>query len=375
MRSTFLSLSLVLVLLGSLSSVFGHMEMKYPPPRLSQYSDLFDYTEIDYDINAPLNVKGNQLCQGKPAGPVTATLTAGQKFTSQIVGYAPHKGGHCQWSLSYDQGKTFVVIDTYMENCPLTPNWEVTIPATAPASNKAILAWSWVNAEGNREYYMNCADVAIKQNNPAYATAGSVTGPKLLIVNQPGYPTIPEFLGNPKTGKELFDARPTITVKLSGSSTAPPTTPPTTPTQPTQPTEPAPPTTPTTPTTPSTPSNPPPPSTNCRCQWAAFCGADSCGKTGAESACQCASGAVCQGGPSFQCRAPGAGGAPSPVEPTPPTAPTPPSNPAPTPGANCRCLWAAYCGADTCGVQGAGSACQCATGTKCQGGPYFQCRA
>merc|ERR1712000_735608 len=30
----------------------------------------------------------------------------------------------------------------------------VTIPADAPAKENILFAWSWINVEGNREYYM-----------------------------------------------------------------------------------------------------------------------------------------------------------------------------------------------------------------------------
>jgi hypothetical protein len=365
---------LIITLLCNIILIYGHMEMKYPAPRLSQYAGIWDYTQIDYDMNAPLNMKGNKLCQGKPAMQTTATLNAGQTITVQIVGSAPHKGGHCQFALSYDNGVTWVVIADHLRTCPLNGNYQVTIPSTAPASNNAVLAWTWINAEGNREYYMNCADIVIKQANSQYVTAGFVTGKKLLIANQPGYPTVPEFLGNPETGMDLINARPTITVKLSGTSTGGTTTPPTT----TPPTTTPPTTTPPTTTPPTTtPPTTTPPSTTpstgtCKCLWAAYCGADSCGKTGATSACQCSSGSVCLGSPTFQCRKPGAAGAPVPTT-NPPVDVTPPVI-LPTPGANCRCLWASYCGSDTCGIQGAGSACQCTGVTTCRGAPSFQCR-
>lgn len=354
------------------------MEMKFPAPRFSQYG-IWDYTQIDYDVSSPLNVKGNRLCQGKPAMQPTATVTAGETIQVPIVGYAPHKGGHCQFALSYDQERTWVVIADHLRTCPLGGTYPVTIPATAPASDKVVFAWTWVNAEGNREYYMNCADIVIKQPNPQYAKDGYVTGKKLLIVNQPGYPTIPEFLGNENMGLELFNARPTITVRLSGSSTPTPPAPepeqpkpeepkPETP-KPEEPEPQEPPTPP--PTTP--PTNPPttPPSNgNCVCQWSFYCGKDSCGRIGEGSACQCPQNTVCMGeAANYQCRAQGAGGAPVPSNPP----PTPPPVITPPPGVNCRCLWASYCGPDSCGVQGQGSACQCPSGTVCKGGPYFQC--
>jgi hypothetical protein len=366
-------LTLIIICLLQLCLISSHMEMKYPAPRLSQYAGIWDYTQIDYDINAPLNMKGNKLCQGKPSGQTTTTLTAGQTITSQIVGSAPHKGGHCQFALSYDNGVTWVVIADHLRTCPINGNYAVTIPSTAPPSTNAIFAWTWINAEGNREYYMNCADVVIIQPNSQYTTAGFVTGKKLLIANQPGYPTVPEFLGNAETGMDLINARPTITVKLSGTTSGGTTTPPPTTTPPTTtpPTTTPPTTTPPT-TTPPTTVPPTTDTSNCKCLWAAYCGADSCGRTGTLSSCQCSTGSVCLSAPTYQCRKPGAGGAP--VSTTPPSPVD--ENPIilPTPGANCRCLWAAYCGSDTCGIQGISSACQCTGGTTCRGGPSWQCR-
>jgi hypothetical protein len=361
-----------------------HMELKFPAPRLSQYAGIWDYTQIDYNMNAPLNMHGNLLCQGKTAMTPTATFTAGQTFTAEIVGSAPHGGGHCQFALTYDNGKTWVVIQDNFRTCPLAGIYPVTIPATAPASNNVALAWTWINAVGNREYYMNCADIIIK--NPT--ASNTLTGKKLLVVNLPGTPTVPEFLGNLETGMDLLNARPTITVTVAGGS-QPPSTPTPTPT-PTPTSTPTPTAAPTasptatpTPTPTPTPTAPSTPGTNCQCAWAAYCGADTCGVTGAQSACQCKSGSVCLGGPSYQCRSPGVGGAPVsiPVT-TPPSTTAPPTTPPPTTsppsppsgGTNCKCLWASYCGADSCGVTGTGSACQCPSGTTCQGGPYFQCR-
>lgn len=370
------TLFLLCLLLITNNNVNCHMEMKYPAPRLSPHAGIWDYTQVDYDINSPLNMKGNTLCQGKPASTPTATLNAGQTITVQIVGSAPHKGGHCQFSLSYDGGQNYVVIKDHLRTCPLEGNYQVTIPPTAPESDKVVFAWSWVNAEGNREYYMNCADVIIKQSNSNYKTSGTITGKKLLVVNQPGHPTIGEFLGNNEKGLELFNARPTITVKLSGSTTTPPVVDPPTPPKPVDPptpTDPIPPKpTDPKPTDPK-PTEPTNPGTNCRCLWAGYCGPDSCGVSGTNSACSCSNGQVCMGGPYFQCKASSGGntGPTVPIEEDPNT-----NNPPviPPPNSNCRCLWAGYCGADTCGVSGSNSACRCGSNQVCTGTPYFQCR-
>jgi hypothetical protein len=82
----------------------------------------------------------------------------------------------------------------------------VTIPSSAPPGN-ATLTWTWVNAAGNREYYMNCVDVTLTGG----PKDGKVTGPQNLVANMPNAPTIPEFnVGGDRA--DLFDKRPIITL-------------------------------------------------------------------------------------------------------------------------------------------------------------------
>ncbi|KAK9760764.1 Chitinase 4 [Basidiobolus ranarum] len=70
---------------------------------------------------------------------------------------------------------------------------------------------------------MNCADIEIKGS-----TDGYITGPKLLVANLPGYPTIPEFPNDgPDDGRDLLAARPPITIRPVKDTT--PTTTSTTP--------------------------------------------------------------------------------------------------------------------------------------------------
>ncbi|RKP33995.1 hypothetical protein BJ085DRAFT_2490, partial [Dimargaris cristalligena] len=105
--------------------------------------------------------------------------SASVKFSSTG---AAHNGGHCQFSLSYDKGKTFTAIHTIMNSCPtLGGSLSVPIPSNAPSAAMAIFAWTWVNKSGNREFYMNCADVKIEGK-----AGGSLSGPKIVIANYPG---------------------------------------------------------------------------------------------------------------------------------------------------------------------------------------------
>ena len=113
----------------------------------------------------------------------------------QIVG-AAHSGGSCQISLSYDKGQTWVVVQSWQGNCPrvsvpgtisnhydLNQNYTFNIPSSFPSGDRVIVAWSWVNASGNREFYMSCSCISIQGNSTATTTTPH--GPPLLIANLP----------------------------------------------------------------------------------------------------------------------------------------------------------------------------------------------
>ncbi|KXN67567.1 hypothetical protein CONCODRAFT_42719, partial [Conidiobolus coronatus NRRL 28638] len=146
-------------------------------------------------------------CKGAPVGPSQATLAAGSTVNLEFDYGAIHNGGHCQFGLSWDNAKTIVTFKTILKTCFLDGlTIPVTIPSSAPPGN-ATLTWTWVNAAGNREYYMNCVDVTLT-GGPAN---GKVTGPQNLVANMPGAPTIPEFnVGGDRA--DLFEKRPIISL-------------------------------------------------------------------------------------------------------------------------------------------------------------------
>ena len=88
------------------------------------------------------------------------TYTAGQKYNVSLAGSAVHGGWSCQLSLSYDNGTSFHVIESIEGGCPLESSYDFTMPNDV-ANGDALFAWTWFNFEGNREMYMNCADVTI----------------------------------------------------------------------------------------------------------------------------------------------------------------------------------------------------------------------
>ncbi|KAJ1642560.1 hypothetical protein J3B02_005097, partial [Coemansia erecta] len=181
-------------------------------------------------MNSPINsmtLGGTMpLCRHTtPYATPSATWTAGQSVTIKFSPHAAaHSGGHCEFSISYDNGKTFAVIHQELRYCFLgskpasTTNtatilsYTFDLPADLPSSDKAVFAWTWVNASGNREFYMNCADVAIKGGS-----SSSYTGKEMTIANYPGYPTIPEFVQDYDTGLQYYTNAKQITVSPNGS--------------------------------------------------------------------------------------------------------------------------------------------------------------
>ncbi|KAK2734147.1 hypothetical protein FQN57_001862 [Myotisia sp. PD_48] len=153
------------VLVGAIcaSTALAHIEMTYPFAIGSKYDRQNTQEEIDYDNPSPLKTDGsNYPCRGNHLNHRWRSVknyTAGQTDTIKLAGIA-HRGGSCQLSLSYDNGKTFKVIQSEMGGCPLTLQSKFQIPTFAP-TGKALLGWTWFNYEGNREMYMNCAMIEI----------------------------------------------------------------------------------------------------------------------------------------------------------------------------------------------------------------------
>ncbi|KAK9704541.1 hypothetical protein K7432_010121 [Basidiobolus ranarum] len=194
------------VLLSFAALTVAHMEMVQPPPRHSKYNPTFPGVP-DYNMVDPLGVFP---CKGYEQGGIVQTVKAGGSISVKLSGVATHSGGHCQFAISYDAGQTFAVLDTIYSNCIISGlDYTVPIPSTAGSSKNVIFAWTWINKIGNREYYMNCADIEIQGSADGY-----ITGPKLLVANLPGYSTIPEFPNDgPNDGRDLLAARPTITIR------------------------------------------------------------------------------------------------------------------------------------------------------------------
>ncbi|KAI9291836.1 hypothetical protein K502DRAFT_336119 [Neoconidiobolus thromboides FSU 785] len=144
-------LSALLLFLGAVHQVTSHIEMINPPPRKSQYNKNYSESEFDYSYTSPLGTDYPYPCRGYIK----------ENISVQLRGTATHDGGHCQFSVSYND-RDWVVLKGVYGNC-LTGGLSYDIPILANApSGSVTFAWGWINRSGNREYYMNCADITIK---------------------------------------------------------------------------------------------------------------------------------------------------------------------------------------------------------------------
>ncbi|KAF7958431.1 hypothetical protein EAE96_001979 [Botrytis aclada] len=182
------SLALGAVLCASV--INAHMSMTWPLPFRSALNPNAVQSQIDYSITAPLAASGSNFpCKyndmGTAGGKSVVTWSAGQTANWTVGTGAIHGGGSCQVALSYDSGKTFKVIHSYIGSCPtaVSSSADFTVPADAPAG-EAMFAWTWQNQIGNREFYMSCAAVTIEATNARAAPAVAFSArPDLFLVN------------------------------------------------------------------------------------------------------------------------------------------------------------------------------------------------
>jgi hypothetical protein len=183
------------------SSAYAHMQLNNPYPIRSPLNQAGGDNK-DYSYTSPLSTSGTGTgnafpCKGYQNDPFKSVTDykQGGQYQIGLAGSATHSGGSCQISLSYDTGKTFTVIDSIEGGCPLTSNYSFIIPSDAPTGN-ALFAWTWFNKVGNREMYMNCAQVTVtgassKRSHPremvsARASTAFSARPPLFVANVNG---------------------------------------------------------------------------------------------------------------------------------------------------------------------------------------------
>ncbi|KAJ1952722.1 hypothetical protein IWQ62_006161 [Dispira parvispora] len=207
------TVSLITLVAGCL----GHMYPSTPCVRGSPLAQC-GYPNPNVNLMAPIGTDNKPtfpICHhAEPYASPVETVQAGSSITVSFDGTAIHNGGHCEFSLSYDGGKTFVAIQTIIKKCFLEgKSFSVPIPKEAP-NGKAVFAWSWVNATGNREFYMTCSDIEIQGGG-----SGSLKGPKMLTPNYDGSsPKIGEFGQGGDDCSNLYKERPTIEISAGGAA-------------------------------------------------------------------------------------------------------------------------------------------------------------
>ncbi|KAF4552738.1 Hypothetical protein D9617_9g025280 [Elsinoe fawcettii] len=195
MKSThpFIRLHALAVILTLSRTALAHMEMKWPIPFRSKYDARLRAAQIDYNMMAPLSPDGSDFpCKGYEYDTIqgaTADFEAGQTYNVSLAGTIMHGGGSCQIAMSYDHGRTFKVIKSIIGGCPYKMNYDFTVPSYAP-DGTAILAWTWQNNVGNREFYMNCAEVQVAGASSSRKRQESVPGnfgdlPSMWVANLP----------------------------------------------------------------------------------------------------------------------------------------------------------------------------------------------
>ncbi|GJJ77098.1 hypothetical protein EMPS_09457 [Entomortierella parvispora] len=189
---------MVLALIPTLPLTNAHMAMLFPPPRGG-----WGTAQFDWKIHTFIGYNGFKFpCGGYKKGKVTpmkagdiipvrfwtSDMTYSQHITElpkKSYNEARHGGGLCEFSLSYDGGKSFRVIATYTKTCPdVLFKWPVRIPDNVPSCKKSgecLFSWSWTSALVP-QYYHNCADVTIEGK-----ANGRLPSKKMQVYNFKGY--------------------------------------------------------------------------------------------------------------------------------------------------------------------------------------------
>ncbi|KAK7947921.1 uncharacterized protein PG986_008807 [Apiospora aurea] len=140
-------------------TVLGHMNMADPPPlRYKGNPNAVKAGKVDSDITSP-NTAATFPCKG--AIPDFDDPVAGAPVATWYPG-------------EQHNGQTFIVVFSKIGACPTDPNIPFTLPANTPSADKVLFSWSWINHTGNREFYNNCAVLAIgaaKKNKKRAAPA------------------------------------------------------------------------------------------------------------------------------------------------------------------------------------------------------------
>lgn len=234
----FFSKSLAVLGLAALGK--SHMIMNTPVP--------FGKTSLN---NSPLDASGSDFpCKQRPgvysAEGASNEMALGSDQPLSFTGSAVHGGGSCQISITYDKAPTkdsvFKVIHSIEGGCPMRDasgnngndanqvspsSYSFKVPDNLP-TGEAVLAWSWFNKIGNREFYMNCAPITItggsaKRSDDDALLARNAT--QLIERDVASYNSLPDmFVANiggtcrVPDGKNVKFPNPGSSVEVNGSA-------------------------------------------------------------------------------------------------------------------------------------------------------------
>jgi len=178
-------ISILLIAAASIALANAHTALVQPSPRGIEDEELQVWTGFTPERTFPCNGYGNkpsQIVTHYKAGDIAAVRFSNlglKKYAKELGGWPPtklpthnygfktarHGGGLCEFTLSYDGGKTWHVFNTYHKTCPdIYYEWKVKIPENAPSCTKhgeCLFGWHWT-AHLIGQYYHNCADVSIE---------------------------------------------------------------------------------------------------------------------------------------------------------------------------------------------------------------------
>ena len=195
-------LSQTSVLLGLAASASAHITMMHPVP--------FGVATLNSSPLGPAEFPCKQRPGVYSMDGGMNQWNAGETKNLDFKGSAVHSGGSCQFSLSTDSEPTkdsqWKVIHSIIGGClqnqtgnlgdnaaaEVATVHPVTMPSNIP-DGRYTFAWSWLNKEGNREFYMNCAPVQVGGSSSAPSTNSAAQAlsalPDMFVANLPSKDT------------------------------------------------------------------------------------------------------------------------------------------------------------------------------------------
>ena len=217
-----------------LTAVNGHMIMATPPPYGSPNNSPLDKSGSDFPCKSTSNTGG-----------AVTEMQIGSPQKLSFTGSAVHGGGSCQLALTTDspakKDSKWMVIHSIEGGCPANAEGNIgggasgsgasTFNYKIPDGIKAgayTLSWTWFNKVGNREMYMNCANVKITGGASKRDSYGNETYAASQLVERDGsFPDL--FVANVGNGCATSEGasvqfpNPGQSVEKIGEKFAPPT--------------------------------------------------------------------------------------------------------------------------------------------------------